>query len=269
MKNQNSKITEEYKEEITSILSKISQDLGKSVTDSIEPKISDFTSSLENNFKNTQEINNEQKANIEKATNFFSTLDNKMTSFSEKLDDNDLVEKISADIKVLEQKLVGENSSNKKEVISEIHKGTSQIVELISQQKEMETILLNLKSINEQQSIVLESFDGKANFTNKNLAEIKKSIDVSNEKIEKEKFVLKNAINANNQLIEKTSVDTEEILINQFLGFTTKIRDINNDQLEIQLKETRAKQERIDKFMYVLISIVTIVLVLAVLILLK
>lgn len=265
MENKNSKITEEYKAEITSILSRISQDLGESVKDSLEPKISSFTASLENNFKNTQEINKEQKANLEKTSNFFNTLDDKVNTFSKKLSGDLILEKITTDLKVFEQNFIKDNRSNKDEVINEIHKGNSQIKELISQQKEVELILQNLKNINSQQSVLLESFEGKANFTNENLNEIKKSIDASSEKIENEKLILNNAITANNKLIEQTREGTEELIVNQLLSFTTKIRDINNNQL----KESQIKQERTDKFIYLLIFIVSIVLVFAVLIFLK
>lgn len=269
MENKNSKITEEYKSEITSILVRISQGLGESVKDSIEPKISSFTASLEDNFKNMHDINDKQKVNLEKTSNFLNTLDDRINTFSKKLRGDEMLEKITADIKVFEQNLISNNRSNKDEVINEIHKGSSQIKELISQQKEVEIILENLKNINSQQSVLLESFEEKTNFTNENLSVIKKAIDISNDKIEKEKLIINNAIRANNELIEKTSKGTEAIIISQLLRFTTKISDINSNQLKIQLKETRTKQEKTDKFIYLLIFIVTVVLVLAVLILFK
>jgi hypothetical protein len=269
MENKNSKITEEYKAEITGILSRISQDLGESVIKSIEPKISSFTTSLDHNFKNIHEINNKQKANFEKASDFFNTLDDKVSTFSEKLSGDELSEKITTDIKVFEQNFIKDNRSIKEEVINEIHKGSSQVKELISQQKEVEIILQNLKNINSQQSVLLESFEGKANFTNENLSEIKKSIDVSNGKIEKEKLILNNAITANNKLIEQTRQGTEKLIVNQLLSFTTKISDINNNQLKTQLKESQLKQERTDKFIYFLTFIIVIVLVLTLLLLFK
>lgn len=257
MENNNSKITEEYKAEITDILSKISQGLGESVINSIEPKISSYTTSLDNSFNSIHEINNKQKSNFEKTSNLFNNLDDKVNSLSKKLGSDELSKKITTDIKIFEQNFIKDNKSNKEEVINEIHKGNSKIKELISQQKEFEIILQNLKNINSQQSVLLESFEGKSIFTNENLSEIKKSIDASNNKIEKEKLILNNSITANNKLIKQTKDHTEELIVNQLLNFVTKI---NNNNIN-QLKEHQIKQERKDKLIYFLIFITLIILI--------
>jgi hypothetical protein len=80
MENKNSKITEEYKAEITDILSKISLGLGESVIEAIEPKIIDFNSNLKENYKSIQLLNIEQKKIIKETENYFNKLDSKLIS---------------------------------------------------------------------------------------------------------------------------------------------------------------------------------------------
>lgn len=127
MANKHSKITEEYKAEVTNILSTISRNLGDSVINSIEPKLIELTQNLENNLKNIEQVKNSQEKVIEEQIQFFTDNDIKSDLFAKKLD---------SIIKTNDNLIENANEEIKKVIFEELSIFTSNIIKSIKNQHE-------------------------------------------------------------------------------------------------------------------------------------
>lgn len=209
MENQNSKITEAYKAEVSDILLKISESLSEKVTNNLNYQLS---------------------------------------SFNQKLDDfNNLAQKIVSD-----SKNTTLNTSNT----------LQKIIDTLSEfnNKIYTDNLKQADRINALQVILTENLETNANYTNKYLVEIKKSLNDSNNRIENQSLALKEINISNKNLIETTGQSVEKNLTKELVHLSKRLEKIENDnEVLILIEKIHAKQEKLDKMTVILLLIIVVI----------
>jgi len=263
--NDNTKLTETYKAEVTDILEKISSGLAKSVLNEIEPKIDYIHSIVEKVRKDSIGINEKIETTIRK---FGNKIDQYKKEYNTEIKHS--FNEINTKITLLKNNTEDTIQTNHNILIEKVSKELLQITNLLNNQNETETIINRINDVNSNQKSLLGEITNNSDITNKELQVIKDSINRNQRTLESETVSLKHAISNNNEYLQDTNKVIEINVLKQLANISLIVDKIHsNNVLEIRLNETQTKQERTNKFIYLLIGIVMAVLITTISILFK
>ncbi|NPD46906.1 hypothetical protein [Lentimicrobium sp. S6] len=249
--NKNTKLTEEYKAEISDILKEISSGLGESVISKIDPKI-DYIHSIVKEIKN--ENSESQEYLMKTIESFGNDIENFKKEYNSEIEKS--LNKIDSEITILKKNTESTIQENHDILIKQVSKDLSQITDLLNNQNEIEVILNKIDTANSGQTTLLEKLTYKSDTTNEEL--------ITNQEY------INNALSDNNKLLKNTNKAIEINIIKQLSNISFIVDKIQSDNvLEIKLKETQLKQDRTSKLIYLLIGIVIAVLITTISILIK